>query len=146
MFGLFKKAQGAAAAVAEKSLKAENKDLMEAAVGAVALLAYADGELEVSELKAINDLLSTTKTLAVFGNEVNKEFDRLCKRFESGYRMGRLETLREIEDIKSNKQDAETVLVIAIEIVFADGTVEPAEQKELEVIANKLGLRLSDYM
>jgi len=146
MFGMFKKLKGASAEIANKSVKAENKDLMEAAVGAVTLIAYADGELEDSEITAINNLLSTTKQLAVFGNEVNTEFDRLCTRFESGYRMGRLEVMKEIADVKGNKEEAEIVLVIAIEVAFADGELEPEEQKELEVIAGKLGLRLSDYI
>ncbi len=146
MFGMFKKLKGAGAEIANKSIKAENKDLMEACVGAVALMAYADGELEDSEVKAINDLLSTTKQLEPFGNQVNVEFDRLCKRFESGYRMGRLEVMKEIADVKGNKEEAEIVLVLAIEIAFADGELEPEEEKELETIAGKLGLRLTDYI
>lgn len=146
MFGMFKKLKGAGAEIAKKQVEASNKDLMEAAVGAVALLAYADGELEESETKAINDLLSTTKQLEVFGNAVNVEFDRLCKRLEAGYRMGRLEVLKEIEDVKSNKDEAEMVLVLAIEIAYADGELEPEEEKELNTIAQKLGLRISDYI
>lgn len=146
MFGMFKKLKGAGAEIAEKSVKAENKDLMEAMVGGVALMAFADGELEDSEITAINALLGSTKQLEVFGNDVNVEFDRLCKKFESGYRMGRLEVMKEISDVKGNKEEAEMVLVICIEVAYADGELEPDEEKELNTIAGKLGLRLADYI
>ena len=146
MFGLFKGLKGAAKDISERSIKASNKDLMEAAVGAVALIAYADGELEDAEVKTTKALLGTTKILEPFGAEIDKEFDRLCTRLEAGYRMGRLEVLREIEDVKGNKEEAETVLVLAIEIAYADGELEPEEEKELNKIAEILGLRLSDYV
>jgi len=146
MFGFIKKLKGAGADLANKSVKAENKDLMEAMVGAAALIAYADGELEDSEITAIDGLLKNSKALAVFGNEPSQEFDRLCTVLNSGYRMGRLEVMKEIDDCKGNKDEAEMVLVMAIEVAFADGECEPEETKELEAIANKLGLRLTDYM
>ena len=146
MFGFMKKLKGKGAEIASKSVKADRKDLMEAAVGIVALVAYADGELEESEVSAIQKLLASTESLKVFGDEVNKQFDKYCARLEAGVRMGRLEIMREISDVKNIKEDAETVLVLGIEVAFADGELEPEEEKVLNDIAGKLGLRLSDYI
>ena len=146
MFGFMKKLTGAGEALKEKSIKAENKDLMEAMVGAATLIAYADGELEDEEIAAIDGIISNSKALQAFGNEPSAEFDRLCKVMDSGYRMGRLGAMKEISDCKNNKEDAEMVLVMAIEVAFADGEMEPEEEKELNAIAQKLGLRLQDYV
>jgi len=146
MFGFMKKLKGAGTELANKSVKAENKDLMEAMVGAATLIAYADGELEDEEITAIAGIIENSKALEAFGTEPMQEFDKLCKVFESGYRMGRLNTMREIADVKDNKEDSEMVLVMAIEVAFADGECEPAEEKELKTIAQKLGLKLDDYI
>ena len=146
MFGIFKKLKGAGTEIANKSVKAENKDLMEACVGAVTLVAYADGELEDSEVSAIQKLLGSAKQLKVFGAEVNQEFDRLCTRFEAGYRAGRLEVMKEIKDCAGNKGEAEIILVLAIEVAFADGELEPDEERELGKIAQALNLKVDDYI
>jgi len=146
MFGIFRKLKGAGAAISDKAVKAENKDLMEACVGACTLIAFADGELEDEEIEATQKLLGSAKQLAAFGDEVNKEFDRLCTRFEAGYRVGRLEVMKEIKDCAGNKEEAETILVLAIEVAFADGELEPDEEKELEKIANALNLKVEDYI
>jgi len=146
MFGFLKKMNKAGAAISEKAVKAENKDLMEAMVGAAALIAYADGELEDSEISAIDGLLKNSKALAAFGTEPAQEFDRLCTVLAAGYRMGRLEVMKEIEDCKGNKDESEMVMIMAIEVAYADGECEPEETVELEKIAGKLGLRLADYM
>lgn len=146
MFGFGKKAKAKANEMMEKSIKAENKDLMEAIVGAVALVAYADGELEAEEVDAIKKLLGSTKQLEPFGPETMKYFDTLCDRFENGFRVAKLEVMRELADIKSDREDAEITLVTAIEIAYADGELEPEEEKVLEKIADQIGLRLSDYL
>jgi len=146
MFGFLKKMNKAGAAISEKAVKSENKDLMEAMVGAAALIGYADGSLDDSEISAIDGLLKNSKALQVFGNEPAQEFDRLCQVLSAGYRMGRLEVMKEISDCKGNKDEAEMVLVMAIEVAYADGDCDDKETKELEAIAGKLGLRLSDYM
>lgn len=146
MFGFLKKLKGTAKELGEKSIKAENKDLMEAMVGCACLIAYADGELEEAEITTINALLENSQALKLFGNEPSQEFDRLCNIMESGYRMGRLTVMKEIKDVAGNKEEAEMVLVMGIEVAFADGDYEPEEKKELEAIAKALNLKLDDYI
>ncbi len=146
MFGFLKKLKGIGSELATKSIKAENKDLMEAMVGCACLIAYADGELENEEITAIKKLLDNSVALKSFNNEPMQEFDRLCDLMESGLRMGRLEVMKEIKDIANNKDDAEMVLVMGIEVAFADGDYEKEEKEELEKIAKALNLNLTDYI
>lgn len=146
MFGFLKTMKGAGKALAEKSVKAENKDLMEAMVCAAALIAYADGDLGDDEVVKISAILDSSHALVAFGTEPAQFFDKQCKALESSYRMGRLTVMKEIEDVKGNKEEAEMVLIMAIEVAYADGECDADEDKELKAIAGKLGLKLEDYI
>lgn len=63
-----------------------------------------------------------------------------------GFRVGRMNILREIEDIKNDPKEAEEVFVNMLTIAEADGEIEPAEHKVLEEVGRRLGLRVEDYL
>jgi len=126
--------------------KMENRDLLEAVVGGCLLIAAADGEIEDSEVKKIDSLLRTNKNLEHFGSEITELVNRFSERLQSGYRVARAEILREIDDVKADSQQKEDVLLNMLTIAEADGEIEPEEQKELDTVAQRLGLRLADYM
>ena len=142
MFGLGKKFGKAKTEIK----KLENRDLMEAVVGGCLLIAAADGDIEDEEVKRVDSLLRTNKNLEHFGSEITELTNRFGERLKSGYRVARAEILREIEDIKGDAQQKEDVLLNMLTIAEADGEIEPAEQKELETVAQRLGLRLADYV
>ena len=145
--GIFGKFLGKkAGAVKAEVKKLENRDLLEAVVGGCLLIAAANGDIEDSEVKKIDSLLRTNKNLEHFGSEITDRVNRFSERLQSGYRVARAEILREIEDIKSDQQQKEDVLLNMLTIAEADGEIEPAEQKELETVAQRLGLRISDYV
>ncbi|MGL5499205.1 MAG: tellurite resistance TerB family protein [Aeromonas sobria] len=146
MFGIGKMFGKKAAAARTEIKKLENRDLMEAVVGGCMLIAFADGECEESELKTIESLLRTSKALEGFGHEVADTMNRFTERLHAGYRVARLEIMREIGDVKGNRAEAEDVLVSMLTIAEADGEIEPEEQKELDAVATTLGLRLADYV
>lgn len=143
MFGkLFGKKVGAAKV---EMKKIENRDLMEAIVGAMVLLAYADGECEKSELDKIERLIRANENLAHFGSEITTVMGRFVEYMDAGPRLGTIKIMREVADIKSNQRDAEEVFVNAITIAEADGEIEPAEMKVLSQLGRELGLRVQDY-
>ena len=145
--GIFGKFLGKkAGAVKAEVKKLENRDLLEAVVGGCLLIAAADGDIEDSEVKKIDSLLRTNKNLEHFGSEITELVNRFSERLQSGYRVARAEILREIEDIKGDQQQKEDVLLNMLTIAEADGEIEPAEQKELDTVAQRLGLRISDYV
>lgn len=141
-FGFGKNAK----AVKVEIKKFEKRDLMEAVVGGSLLIAFADGECEESELKTVDSLLRTNKALEGFGQELTDTVNRYTERLKAGYRVARLEILREIEEVKGDRQEAEDVLITMLTISESDGEIEEAEQKELDAVAGRLGLRLADYV
>lgn len=143
MFGkLFGKKVGAARAEVKK---VENRDLMQAVVGAMVLIAYADGECERSELDKIERLIAANDSLSHFGPEINNTMGRYVEFMEAGPRLGEMKIMREISDVKNDAKEAEEAFVLAITVAEADGEIEPAEIKMLAKIGRELGLRVQDF-
>jgi len=125
--------------------KVENRQLMEAIVGACILVAAADGEISKSELEKIDQLIRSNKNLEHFGAEITVTLGRFTEQLNAGFRVGRMNIMREIGDIKDNPLDAEEVFVNMLTIAEADGEIEAGELKVLGEVGRLLGLRLADF-
>lgn len=143
MFGkLFGKKVGDAKAELKK---VENRDLMQAIVGGGLLVAAADGEIEESELKKLDELIRSNPALQHFGNEITQTLNRFKAQLDANFQVGRLSIKRELADIKNVPSDAEEAFVNMIAIASSDGEIEPAEMKVLAEVGGWFGLRPQDY-
>lgn len=144
MFGLFsKKGREARQAVA----KIENRDLMQAAVYGCFYVASADGEIETSELNKVDALLRNSKALQGFGVELANTIDAAKSDFaDGGARIIRMNAERELSDLAHDPKNAETVLNFMLTVAEADGEIEDEELVVLERAAQKMNLRLKDYL
>ena len=141
MFGLKKKLFGAK--VAAKKL--ENRDLMQAIVGGCLLVAAADGEISKNEAAQIDLQIRANKNLEHFGQEITETVNRFTEQLQAGFRLGRMNIMRGIADIKNNPQDAEEVMVNMLTVAEGDGDISDTEMKVLGEIAQQLNLRLKDF-
>lgn len=143
MFGLFgKKAKRAVAEIK----RFEKRDLAQAVVNAAYLVAYADGECEASEKAKIEQILRANPVLSAFTGELQAIGQAITAQLEANFKIGRSVAYREIEDVKGDQRESEDVLLVAIAVAEADGEIEPEEKKVLEEVANRLGLRLDNYL
>lgn len=146
MFGLAKKFFGKNTAEARQNLKKlENKDLMEATIGAALLVAAADGKIEDEEVVKLQEIVEALPSMAHFGSEIGATVDRFTRQLKAGFVLGKVQIMREIADCKHSDQEAEDVLVTAITIASADGEVEPQEAEIIKEVARKLGLNPANY-
>jgi tellurite resistance protein TerB len=141
MLGLKKKLFGAGRTIK----KLENRDLMQAIVGGCLLVAAADGEISKNEAAQIDIQIRANKALEHFGAEITKTVNLFTEQLQAGFRLGRMNIMREIRDIKNNPADAEEVLVNMLTVAEGDGSISPEEMKVLDEIAVELGLRLKDF-
>lgn len=141
MFGIGKKLFGAKRAVK----KLENRDLMQAVVGACLLVAAADGEISKKESEQIDKQLRANKNLEHFGSEITAQVNLYTEQLEAGFRLGRMNILREIKEIANNPLDAEDVFTNALVVAEGEDGVSDGEKKVLVEIGNILGLRLKDF-
>lgn len=155
--GLFDRFKGKAKDTAKAAIKLNNKDLVEALTGAMALIVMADGSASEKETTKVKGLLRTNKNVADYATEVERMFEKFLERLNAGFRTGRQEILLEISQVKGNKFDAVSVLLNAIEVAEACSDepteenpnpekISPDEEKVLVAIAEALDLRLEDHL
>lgn len=124
-------------------------DLLEGICAACVLVGAADGDLSDDEGAVALDRLMNHDTLskAFSGTQIEAAFDKQAKRAKSGM-SGRLALRREVEDVKgkSSAEDCEMLLVIAIDVAYADGAAGDKEQAALRTIAQAMGLSLDRYI
>lgn len=138
MFGkLFNKAKS-------KVKTFQSKDLAEAAVAAGVLVMYADGDASDNEVDTLLTVLEASPALSEFRAEIPAIFEGYCKLMESSPRLGKRDLMKEIKECACDPEEAETVLIVALDVGDADGN-DPKEEKVLQDIATALKLKLSDY-
>lgn len=141
MFGLKNKLFSA-----KKSVKKlENRDLMQAIVGGCLLVAAADGEISKNEAAQIDLQIRANKNLEHFGAEITSTVNLFTEQLQAGFRLGRMNIMREIADIKNNPLDAEEVFVNMLTVAEGDGNISESEMKVLVEIGTQLGLRVKDF-
>lgn len=140
LFG--KKSTQARAAVS----KLANRDLMEAVVYGSIYVAAGDGELEDSEMAAIETILGNNPALQGFGAELSNTIDRAKTDFKSGKRILRQNAEKELKDLAHSPDEALTVLNVMLTVAEADGEIEDGEMVCLERSAKLLGLNLKDHL
>lgn len=146
MFGFAKKLLGKNTAEARQNLKKlENKDLMEATIGAALLVSAADGKIEDEEIVKLQEIVEALPSMSHFGSEIGSTIDRFTRQLKAGFILGKVQIMREIADCKHSDQEAEDVLVTAITIASADGEIEPQEAEIIKEVARKLGLNPANY-
>ncbi|MNZ24541.1 tellurite resistance protein TerB [Pseudomonas linyingensis] len=141
MFGIGKKLFGAKRAVK----KLENRDLMQAIVGGCLLVAAADGEISKNESAQVDLQIRANKNLEHFGAEITNQVNLFTEQLQAGFRLGRMNIMREISDIKNNPLDAEEVFVNMLTVAEGDGSISPEELKVLAEVGQALGLRVKDF-
>ena len=125
--------------------KLENRDLMQAIVGGCLLVAAADGEISKNESAQVDLQIRANKNLEHFGSEITSQVNLFTEQLQAGFRLGRMNIMREIAEIKNNPMDAEEVFVNMLTVAEGDGSISEPELKVLVEIGNLLGLRPKDF-
>lgn len=140
--GFFSKKFGGAKASVKKL---ENRDLMQAIVGGCLLVAAANGEISKNESAQVDLQIRANKNLEHFGSEITTTVNLFTEQLQAGFRLGKMNIMREIADIKNSPMDAEEVFVNMLTVAEGDGDISEPEQKVLVEIGTLLGLRLKDF-
>lgn len=122
-----------------------NRQFLDAAMAAAALVATADGEVSFSELSALDDLLDTVQDLQIYDPhvavDIYRDFaDAIREDREAGYR----EAYRAVARVAENEEAASLVVRVAVAISRADGDFTPAETATISDMCGILGLPLPE--
>lgn len=121
-------------------------DLLEAVCAASALVAAADGTIDDNEIDATVKAVTSNEALntAFQARQIEGCIQRMLERAQGG-RVGQMGLYKELDDVAPNADDSELVILTALDVADADGSVDEEEHKVLEKIASRLGLKLSNY-
>ncbi|APZ53718.1 tellurite resistance TerB family protein [Salipiger abyssi] len=121
-------------------------DLLEAVCASAALVAAADGSIDDSEIEGAVKAVTANEALntAFDARQIEGCMQRMLDRAGGG-RVGQMTLMKELDDIASNTDDAEMVLLTAMDIADADGTVDETERAMIDKIAKRLGLKAESY-
>jgi tellurite resistance protein len=127
----------------------ENTDILEAYAAGAALMATADGQVEDAEKSKTIRVLSNAKDLkGLFSADIiEKTFDAFCKKAQDS--AGRQELIEEFDDLKrqpDSQKMRDRIYLFCKDIAKADGEIEPAEQRRLDVIARLLDVDTTKFV
>ncbi|MCS5736628.1 TerB family tellurite resistance protein [Herbiconiux daphne] len=141
MFGWKRKAKE----IKTDLIKADNRKLLKAVVGAGIWISAADGNIEDSEVQKLEKVISSNANLKIYGAETTNTVNQFEELFTNSVRAGRLEVRKLLEEIASDRDEAELVLVVVLDVAEANGNVGDAEQAVVNEVAKILGLDASKY-
>ena len=118
-----------------------NRQFLDAAMAAAALMATADGEVTFSERAALDDVLETVTNLQIYDPHVAVDIYRdFADAILRDREAGRAEAFRAIGRVEDNPDAAELVIRVAIAISRADGDYSPLETKLVGELCRLLDL------
>lgn len=136
--------------VARETLRREiarirNRDFLDAAMAASALVAAADGQVGLTELYARDAVLRNIEELNVFdSNKAVDTYRRYANEIESNPVDGRSRAMEAIGKLSGNDGAAKLLVRACIAIGKSDGDFDDSEVAVIEAIATILGVDPKD--
>ncbi len=128
--------------------RAMNKSTMLATTYGMAEMIYADGVVDDDELAQAWKIFDRNPKLAVFGADATKSLSSCLAMWKDDKMHARLETGRAIDAwLKgASKEDREDFLVSMLGLMEADDKRDDAEMAVAKKYAEKVGLKLEEYL
>ncbi len=121
--------------------KVRSRQFLEAAMGASAMLALADGEISFAELMARDYVLDHVKQLQIFDpNEASDLFCNYAEAISNNPQIGKANVLEATAQFSGDQELASLLLRICLVIAKADGNCSPSELEVINTFCDVLGL------
>ena len=132
--------------VRERIERQRDRNFLKAAMAAGALTAYADGTVSVIERHKVEDVLDSLERLHV--QDVDKaleKFEDFVAALERDTETAERVLAGKLRRIASDREAAELIAYIALEVGHADDHFNRAERMQFEAICEILHLKARDY-
>jgi tellurite resistance protein TerB len=118
----------------------------DASMAICALIAAADGSIDVEERRKVAALIGTNEVLQNFpADQLQAKFNEYCDKLTSDYDFGRVAVIQEIGKVKKKETEARAVIQIGIIIGGADGNFDEDEKKAVRDACHAVGLSPSEF-
>jgi tellurite resistance protein TerB len=130
------------ASAAQSLARFNNSTFRDAAMACCALVAASDGKVDASEKTKVANLIGANEMLKVFNAvELRATFEKFCEM--AGDDFARLDLLSAVRKLKTNAEQAEYALKVALIIANADGSFSDSEKRVVKELCDVLGLPAS---
>lgn len=120
-----------------------NRQFLDAAMAAAALVATADGEVTFSEMSALDELLETVRDLQIYDPHVAVDIYRdYADEIRTSPEEGRSNALDSVRRIAGDGDASELLIRVAVAISKADGALSSPEMHTIGALCTALGLPL----
>lgn len=138
--------EAARARLAEEVGRFKNKDFMNGAVDAVAMMALADGTISSEEKQKMIRFFEMSPELKVFKtSEVIAEFNDMVSKYEFDKDLGEAEALKSIGKLRTNVDAARVLVRLALAVANSDGNFDESERLAAVKICKELQLNPADF-
>lgn len=118
-----------------------NRQFLDAAMAAAALVATADGEVTFSELTALDDILETVTDLQIYDPHVAVDIYRdYADAIGADPETGRRDVFKAVRRVGENPEAAELIIRVAVAISRADGEFTAPEARMISELCGVLGV------
>jgi tellurite resistance protein TerB len=123
-----------------------DRTFLKAAMAAGALTAYADGSVSVTERFKVEEILERLERLHIYdAQKAVEKFEEYVIELEDNTEQAEKVLLGKLERMAGDRDAADLIAHIAIEISYADKYMNQAERMQFAAICDALGLEAKDY-
>jgi tellurite resistance protein TerB len=117
--------------------------LLDATMAATALVATADGEVNLSELSALDSVLESVQDLQIYDPHVAVDIYRdFADAIAENPKVGRRRAMAAVARVDDDHEAAELVIRVAVAISKADGELSDLEARAISDLCGTLGVAL----
>ncbi|MEJ7649880.1 MAG: TerB family tellurite resistance protein [Nakamurella sp.] len=139
-------AQGMQTQLVAKKNDLKSGAFRDASMAMCALVAAADGSIDVDERRKVAGLITTNEVLSNFAaDDLRAKFDDYCNKLTADFDFGKVSLIQEISKTKKKPTEARAVIQIGIIIGGADGNFDADEKKVVKEACFALGIDPTEF-
>ena len=144
--GLFDSLKSMSRQVTAKRSQLKSKEFAHGSMAMCALIAAADGSIDVVEQQKTTELITTDEVLSTFDpRDLRAIFDKYADKLRADYRLGKVDALQAIAKLRDKPDEARATIQIGIIIGGADGNFDDHEQATVREACDAVGLAPSEF-
>ena len=129
-----------------KRSQLKSKEFAHASMAICALIAAADGSIDVVEQQKTTELITSNEVLCIFDpRDLKRIFDKYADKLRADYRLGKVEALQAIGKLRGKPDEARATIQIGIIIGSADGNFDDHERATVREAGAAVGLDPGDF-
>ena len=124
----------------------KSKEFAQGSMAMCALVAAADGSIDVVEQQKTTELITTNEVLSIFDpRDLREIFDKYADKLRADYQLGKVEAIQAIGKLRGKPDQARAAIQIGIIIGGADGNFDEHEQAAVREACNAVGIAPAEF-